>query len=96
MSDLPAIIGGLAVLLTAIFGGLAQLEVKRSKRDSDSAVELAERQAWSPRVLRAVTMLRDTIARATGVTEPDGIDELIAFPPPKPKHLRAVEDADAE
>lgn len=95
MSDLPAIIGGLSLLVAAVFGGLAQLEARRSRRDKDVAMELLERQAWSPRVLRAVTMLRDTLARF-GVEEPDGIAELIEFPPPKPKHLRTVEDADAE
>lgn len=90
MSDLPAIIGGLALLITAVFGGLAGLEARRGRRDADVAEELALRQRWSPRVLRAVTMLRDAMALAR-VAEPDGIDELLEYPPPvKAKHAREV------
>lgn len=96
MSDLPAIIGGMALLITAIFGGLAGLEARRGRRDADVAEELALRQRWSPRVLKALTMLRDTLARF-GVEEPDGIDDLIEYPPPsRAKHAREVASDEPE
>jgi hypothetical protein len=97
MSDLPSIIGGLALLITAVFGGLAGLEARRGRRDAEVAEELEQRQRWSPRVLRAVTMLRDAFARIPGAVEPEGIDDLIAYPPPaKSKHAREMSGDDEE
>lgn len=90
MSDIPQIIGGFSVLVATIFTGWATVDNRRQKKDADAAAELADRQRWSPRVLRAVTILREAFARIPGAVEPPGIDELLVFPPPKPKHARDV------
>lgn len=93
--DLPAIIGGIALVIGTVFTGIAGLDARRNRRDADAAEDYANLQRWYPRVLRAVVLLRGAIARHRDLTEPDGIDDLLAFPPPKPKHSREV-TGDAE
>lgn len=89
--DLPAIIGAVAVLVTGVFGGLAQLDARRRRRDADSAEDYANLQRWYPRAMRAFTLLSGLVGRLGGVV-PAEAEELIAFPPPKPKHASVSDD----
>jgi hypothetical protein len=93
--DLPAIIGALGLLIGTVFGGIATLDRRRVRASGEDAAELEDYHRWHPRMVRAVVLLRATVAGAQGVVEPDGIDDLVQWPParPKPKHSRSEEVA---
>lgn len=100
MSDLPAIIGAIGLLIGTVFGGIAALDRRRARISDDDVAELEDYHRWHPRMRRAVVLLRASIAGSVDAVEPDGIDDLISWPPPrvKPKHSRGDEvaaDADA-
>lgn len=92
MNDLPAIIGALGLLIGTVFGGIAALDRRRARLDGEDAAELEDYHRWHPKVLRAVVLLRATIANCPEATEPAGVDELVAWPPARPraKHSREV------
>lgn len=98
MSDLPAIIGAIGLLIGTVFGGLAALDRRRSKLDDEAAAELDDYHRWHPRIVRAVVSLQAVIAGTPDATEPDGITELVKWPPPvpKPKHSRRGEEVSAD
>lgn len=88
--DLPSIIGAIGLLVGAVFTGVVGLGQRRTRLDRETLDENEQYHRWQPRVLRAVAMLRARIAGTVGIEEPDGIDDLIGFPPPAPraKHSR--------
>lgn len=88
MNDLPAIIGAVSLLIGAVFTGLIGLGQRRSRIDQETLAELDDYHRWHPRVRRALVLLRATIADSPNMTEPDGIDALIRWPPPRPRHIR--------
>lgn len=89
--DLPAIIGAIGLLIGTIFTGIVGLGQRRTRLDRETLDENDAYHRWHPRMMRAVTLLRATISAAPGVTEPAGIDELVDWPPPRPKHARRDE-----
>jgi hypothetical protein len=93
--DLPAIIGAVGLLVGTVFTGFVGLGQRRTRLDRETVEENEQYHRWQPRVLRAVALLRARIGATVGVEEPDGIDELIEFPPPRPKHAREVTSDDA-
>jgi hypothetical protein len=95
VSDLPAIIGAVSLLIGAVFTGLIGLSQRRSRIDRETLDELDDYHRWHPRVRRALVMLRATIAEST-MTEPDGIDALVRWPPPKPRHSLPRDEVTAD
>ncbi|HEY9415276.1 MAG TPA: hypothetical protein VIQ30_10985 [Pseudonocardia sp.] len=91
MNDLPAIIGGLSLLVGAIFTGLIGLDQRRKRLDQDVLNENDDYHRWRPLVRRAIVALRDRLAEH-GIPEPEGIDDLIEWPPPRPKGRHAKGD----
>lgn len=89
--DLPAIIGAFGLLIGTVFTGLVGLGQRRTRLDQELIEENRDYHRWQPRVLRAVALLRSTIAASPDVTEPTGVDDLIEWPPPKPRHARRDE-----
>jgi len=96
MNDLPAIIGAVALLIGGVFTGLIGLDQKRKRVDAETLDELADYHRWHPRVRRALVLLRATVADSPQAEEPDGIDDLIQWPPPKPKHSRRGDEVTAD
>lgn len=96
MSDLPAIIGAFGLLIGTVFGGIAALDRRRARLDGEDAAELEDYHRWHPRVLRAVVLLRATIANCPQAVEPGGIEDLVQWPPerPRPKHSKGEVTAD--
>lgn len=96
MSDLPAIIGALGLLIGTVFGGIAALDRRRDRLNGDASAELEDYQRWHPRIVRALTLCRAVIAATDGATEPDAVAELAKWPPPAPppKHSRVEVSAD--
>lgn len=90
--DLPAIISGVGLLVGTVFTGFIGLGHRRTRLDRETQDENEAYHRWHPRIVRAVVLLRARIGATVGVEEPDGIDELIEFPPPRPKHAREVPD----
>lgn len=84
MNDLPAIIGAVALLIGGVFTGLIGLDQKRKRVDQETLAELDDYHRWHPRVRRALVLLRATVADCPQVVEPAGIDDLVAWPPPRP------------
>lgn len=97
MENLPAIIGGLSLLVGAIFTGIIGLGQRRTRLDLDTVDEVEDYRRWRPRVRRAIVELRDVLAEY-GIPEPEDIDDMIQFPPPKilPRHLRQIEAVTAD
>jgi hypothetical protein len=89
--DLPAIIGAVSLTIGTVFTGIVGVGQRRTRLDQDTLDENDDYHRWRPRVLRAVTLLRSVISMTPGVDEPDGIDELLSWPPPSPKHRRGSE-----
>lgn len=87
--DLPAIIGAFGLLVGTVFTGIVGLGQRRTRLDRDTLDENEQYHRWRPRALRAVALLRGTIGASPHVEEPPGIDELLAWPPPAPKHARS-------
>jgi hypothetical protein len=98
VNDLPAIIGAIGLLIGTVFGGIAALDRRRTRLDDEDAAELEDYHRWHPKVLRAVVLLRATIANCPQAVEPPGVDDLIAWPPERhrPKHSRGEVTADDE
>lgn len=96
MNDLPAIIGAIGLLIGTVFGGLAALDRRRARLDDEDEAELEDYHRWHPKVLRAVVLLRATIANCPQAVEPDGIEDLMQWPPtrPRPKHSRGEVTSD--
>jgi hypothetical protein len=96
VSDLPAIISAIGLMIASVFGAYAALDRRRGKLDGEMVAELESYQRWRPRVRRAVAALRDLLSEAGG-TEPADLDELLSFPPPDPKakHAREASADDA-
>jgi hypothetical protein len=93
--DMPAIIGAVGLVIGTVFTGFIGLGQRRTRLDRETVEENEQYHRWQPRVLRAVALLRARIGATVGVEEPDGLDALIEFPPPRPKHVREVTSDDA-
>lgn len=89
--DLPAIIGAIGLVIGTVFTGLIGLNARRTRLDQETLDELVDYHTWHPRMRRAVVLLRATIAECPQASEPNGIDELIQWPPPRPRHVRRDE-----
>lgn len=94
--DLPSIIGAIALLIGGVFTGLIGLDQKRKRIDQETLEELENYHQWHPRVRRAVVLLRAAISDCPQAVEPDGIQDLIQWPPPKPKHARRGDEVTAD
>lgn len=82
--DLGGIIGGVALVVGAVFTGLVSLHNARNTNSSADTERLAQYERWRPKVLRLVGDMRAAMAGASPpVPEPDGVDETLAFPPTK-------------
>lgn len=90
--DLPAIIGAIGLLVGTVFTGIVGLGQRRTRLDRETLDENEAYHRWHPRMVRAVTVLRAVIAATPGVTEPPEIEELIEWPPPRPKHARRADE----
>ena len=94
--DLPAIIGAFGLLIGTVFTGIVGLGQRRTRLDRETLDENDAYHRWHPRVLRAVTVLRATIAASPTAVEPAEIDELIEWPPPRPKHARRGDEVTSD
>lgn len=76
MDQLPAVIGSLALVITAVAGLLG------SREKTDARVRRRNEQyaRWSVGVRLLVAELRDLLADHQ-IPEPEGIDETMRFPP---------------
>jgi hypothetical protein len=87
--DASALVASLALLLTAFFTGLANLQRKRNEFGQEDAQRLGWYERWRPKVRIVIAELRDLLAK-NGIAEPPGIDEDLEFPP-KDKKVKADE-----
>lgn len=78
--DASALVASLAILLTAFFTGLTNLQRKRNDFGQEDALRLAQFERWRPKVRIVVAELRDLLAKHR-IPEPDGIDDAMQFPP---------------
>lgn len=95
MSDLPAIIGGIALLIGTVFTGLAGLDIRRRRMEQEDREEYEALQRWRPRVRRAVVALLDKLAEHR-IAPPPEVEALMVFPPPKPKHAKYDDEVTAD
>lgn len=92
MDQLPAIIGAIGLLIGTVFGGLATLQNRANQLDAKSAKRLEQYERWRPAVRALVADLRDLLA-AHKVPEPDGVDDVLRFPPPDQEKVKADDNA---
>lgn len=78
--DASALVASLALLLTAFFTGLANLQRKKNDLGQEDALRLAQYERWRPKIRIIVAELRDLLA-SNRIAEPDGIDDALRFPP---------------
>jgi hypothetical protein len=78
--DVSALVASLALLLTAFFTGLSSLQRKKNDLGAEDALRLEQYERWRPRIRILVAELRDLLA-SHRIPEPDGIDEVLRFPP---------------
>jgi hypothetical protein len=85
--DFGSLLGGLALLVGAVFTGLVSLRNARNTATAADLERLEQYERWRPRVLRVVGDLR-AILGEKGIPEPPGIDDTIRFPPRDDKVTR--------
>lgn len=78
--DPAAVVASLALLLTAFFTGLANLQRKQNEAGQQDALRLAQYERWRPKIRILVAELRDLLA-SHRIPEPPGIDDALQFPP---------------
>lgn len=79
MDQLPAIIGSLALVITAVAGLLGS----REKTDARIRRRNEQYARWAVGVRFLIEDLRAILADR-GIPEPAGIEETLKFPPPDP------------
>lgn len=93
--DLPAIIGAIGLVIGTVFTGLVGLGQRRTRLDQEILDEVSAYRRWHPRVMRGVALLRATVAQSDK-DEPPTVEDLIEWPPPKPKHARRGDEVTAD